>query len=237
MNSVRIEHIDGLGDVRVQKKKGVKRISLKLHSSGQIRVSQPYYIPFSAGLLFAKKHSEWINKQQKKHRVFEIYDGMPIGKQRLLRLQHATITRTRIYDSELIVYTPNTAPDSFSSDEIQLIKKAIKRALNQEAKAILPDRVRSIAADNNYGYTQITVKPLKSRWGSCSSTRELTFNCYLMMLPWECIDYVILHELAHTLHMNHADSFWNEVARVLPDYKTRRAKLKQLQPTVHSFYV
>ena len=57
------------------------------------------------------------------------------------------------------------------------------------------------------------------------------------MLPWEIIDYIIMHELSHTKHMNHSTQFWDEVASTTPDYILLRKQLKALQPGVHAFYV
>ena len=213
MNSVRLEHIVGIGDVRIQKKRGVKRISLRLHSSGEVRVSQPYYVPFKAGIIFAQSHSDWINKQRHKHQTLRFYDGMKISQRTILRLHYAENMRTRLHGTELAVYAPYATLDDLCGNEVILVKKAIKRAVNAEAKQLLPSRVSAISARYEFAYHTIAVKPLKARWGSCSHRRELTFNCYLMMLPWECIDYVIVHELVHTRHMNHGNVFWNEIAR------------------------
>lgn len=237
MNTVRQEHIDGIGDIRVQKKRGVRRISLRLHASGEVRVSQPMYVPFSAGIVFAKSHREWIAKQKRTLQPLQLYDGMQIGKTYIVRTQVSKTVRTRLGGHELTVYTPDTSLLNLTVKEVALIKKAIKRAVNIDAKQLLPLRVLTIAERTGLSYKNITIKPLKSRWGSCSNNQELTFNCYLMMLPDECIDYVIVHELAHTRHMNHGKAFWAEVERIAPTYQTTRRKLKQLQPSVHAFYV
>jgi predicted metal-dependent hydrolase len=237
MNNVRIEHIDTIGTVRLHKKRGVKRVSLRIHQSGEIRVTQPLYLPFSAGVLFAKSHTEWIMKQKQKQQPLHLYDAMPIGKLHELRYETATKFRTRLNNKTLSIYAPHTSISMLSDAEIMLTKKAIKRVVNTEAKQLLPDKVAQLAIQKNYSYNSITIKPLKSRWGSCSHRRELTFNCYLMMLPWDLIDYVIVHELAHTVQMNHSTAFWHEVAKNYPNFTAARKDLKRLQPSVHAFYV
>ena len=237
MNAVRKEHIDGIGNVRIQKKRGVRRISLRLHASGEVHVSQPFYVPFSTGIIFAKSHSEWIKKQKLKQQALHLYDGMQVGKYYTLRTNAANKVRTRLSSNELTVYAPDASLNNLTTAELALIKKAIKRAINAEAKQLLPHRIKEISERTGLPYKGIAIKPLKSRWGSCSNKQELTFNCYLMMLPWDCVDYVIVHELAHTRHMNHSKEFWSEVERTLPTYKTIRQKLRQLQPSVHAFYV
>lgn len=79
-----------------------------------------------------------------------------------------------------------------------------------------------------FGYTieKISVKNQRTRWGSCSSRKSLSFNYKIIFLPPELQDYLVVHELCHLAQMNHSHNFWNLVATQIPDYKERRAKLK-----------
>ena len=67
---------------------------------------------------------------------------------------------------------------------------------------------------------------MTSRWGSCSAEGNLSFNVLLMLTPEEVRDYLVIHELCHRKHMNHSKSYWNEVAKYCPQYKTVRKWLK-----------
>ena len=71
----------------------------------------------------------------------------------------------------------------------------------------------------------IEIVESKAKWGSCSSNRKLTFNYRLAMAPIDVIDYVVIHELCHLLHMNHDRSFWRRVGSIMPDYKEKEAYL------------
>ena len=74
--------------------------------------------------------------------------------------------------------------------------------------------------------TKVSFKMMSSRWGSCrASTRSLTFNLMLAYKPQECVEYVIIHELAHIVHPNHSKDFWNLVAQYCPDYRRLRRLL------------
>ncbi len=77
---------------------------------------------------------------------------------------------------------------------------------------------------------RVTIRGQKTRWGSCSSKGNLSFNWRLMMAPAEVVDYVIVHELCHLIHPNHAKSFWNQVSAILPDYKSHQVWLKKNGP-------
>ena len=72
----------------------------------------------------------------------------------------------------------------------------------------------------------VKINAAQKRFGSCSSKGNLNFSCRLMAYPPEAIDYVVVHELAHLIHMNHSNAFYAVVAAVLPDYKVRAAMLK-----------
>ncbi len=91
--------------------------------------------------------------------------------------------------------------------------------LADKALQYIPERVAYFAPIVGVKYGRITIRNQKTRWGSCSSKGNLNFNCLLMLAPEEVIDYVVVHELCHRKEMNHSAAFWNEVEKVLPDYK------------------
>lgn len=100
------------------------------------------------------------------------------------------------------------------------------RALAQQAKQALPERVAHYASLLGVSYGRITVRAQRSRWGSCSAKGNLNFNCLLMLAPPEVQDYVVVHELCHRLELNHSQRFWAWVERIVPDYKLHRKWLK-----------
>src|SRR6056297_2169839 len=72
---------------------------------------------------------------------------------------------------------------------------------------------------------KLKIKNLKSRWGSCSTKRNLNFNVKLICFSENVIEYVVVHEMCHLIHMNHSKDFWKQVEKILPDYKERKNKL------------
>ncbi len=101
------------------------------------------------------------------------------------------------------------------------------RELADEACRYIPGRTAFFASQIGVDYGRITIRNQKSRWGSCSSKGNLNFNCLLMLMPQDVIDYVIVHELCHRLEMNHSPKFWREVEKIIPDYKSRRKWLRE----------
>lgn len=101
------------------------------------------------------------------------------------------------------------------------------RHMTEEARIIIPERVKYFAQIIGVTYGQITIRHQKTRWGSCSSSGNLNFNCMLMATSPELIDYVVVHELCHRKQMNHSPLFWKEVEEILPDYRNLRSRLRE----------
>lgn len=108
-----------------------------------------------------------------------------------------------------------------SDSTVEEIKK-----LADEARLIIPERVEYYAKIMGVTYGKITIRNQKTRWGSCSESGNLNFNCLLMKTPPEVLDYVVVHELCHRKEMNHSKKFWSEVEKILPDYREAKQWLK-----------
>lgn len=103
------------------------------------------------------------------------------------------------------------------------------RAYTEKLRPVLLHRVAYYAERMGVDYHRITIRNQKTRWGSCSTAGNLNFNWRLILLPGELLDYVVVHELAHRRQMNHSVRFWSEVEKILPDYRERRKRLKEIR--------
>ena len=108
----------------------------------------------------------------------------------------------------------------------KLTREDMERLAN-EAMRVIPSKVEYYAGLVGVTYGRITIRNQKSRWGSCSAKGNLNFNCLLMLTPESVQDYVVVHELCHRKEMNHSARFWQEVEKILPDYRQRRRWLKE----------
>lgn len=110
-------------------------------------------------------------------------------------------------EEETIVFCP---PETdFSSHAVQkLIRNAIIRALKKRASNYLPPLLTALAERYELSFKKVKITGSRSRWGSCSATKNINLSYYLMLLPPHLMDYVLLHELAHTQEMNHGPKFW-----------------------------
>ncbi|MBR5776510.1 MAG: M48 family metallopeptidase [Bacteroidaceae bacterium] len=113
----------------------------------------------------------------------------------------------RISEEGTVIYSPKEA--DFQQPQVQkLLKDAIVRALKKNAQSYLPPLLDELAAHYGLTYRQVKITGSRRRWGSCSAKGNINLSCYLMLLPPHLMDYVLLHELAHTREMNHGPQFW-----------------------------
>ena len=133
-------------------------------------------------------------------------------------------------DETVVIACPAHA--DFTTDRVQtLVKNAVMRAMRKKAEEYLPPLVQYWSSLFDLPYNKVTISKARSRWGSCSSKRDISLSFYLMLLPAHLMDYVILHELAHTREMNHGSKFW-ELLNQLTDGKALalRKELRMHRP-------
>ena len=108
-------------------------------------------------------------------------------------------------------------------------------AHKEKARALVHSRLAHWNQFYGYTYGRVAIRDQRSRWGSCSSRRNLNFNYRLVFIPIELVDYVIVHELCHLEHFNHSELFWCAVAKALPDYKRLKADLLAVSKNMHLY--
>ena len=112
-------------------------------------------------------------------------------------------------------------------EKVRQLRPEELAALMEEARRVIPERVRHYAPLVGVSYGRVTIRHQHSRWGSCSAKGNLNFNCLLMLAPLEVLDSVVVHELCHRKEMNHSPRFYAEVLRVFPDYEIWHGWLKK----------
>jgi predicted metal-dependent hydrolase len=222
--------LDEQTSVTIYKRRASRNLRLTVAPNGEVRVSIPAWAPYRAGLEFARSRRDWIARQGRERLLLR--DGQAIGKAHRLRLVAEPAARkvsTRLKQNEVRVsYPANISPDDAAIQTAA--QKAGIRALRQEAEGLLPKRLDQLAAQHGFEYRSVKIKQLKGRWGSCDHHTDIVLNLFLMQLPWECIDYVLLHELTHTRVMRHGPDFWRAMEAVLPDVKRLRQLVRRHQP-------
>ena len=106
------------------------------------------------------------------------------------------------------------------------ITEAEEQAYRRQAKAILTQKADVYAKRMGVTYEKLMVKDQKTRWGSCSAKGNLNFNWRIVLAPEPVTDYVVIHELAHRIHMNHSAAFYQTIEAIMPDYRRQEQWLK-----------
>ena len=173
----------------------------------------PRFATFDMGYRFALENREWIAthlQQMDASLKSNVYnEERPFSSRmhtvRFVRCQTRCVQAVRAEDGYEMRFPADT---DFSSAQVQRqIRMFLTEMLRHEAKLYLPDRVAKLAADHGFKYNQLSVKNVHTRWGSCSAQNNINLNIHLMRLPEYLSDFVILHELCHTIHKNHGPQF------------------------------
>ncbi|MEK5379245.1 M48 family metallopeptidase [Niallia sp. FSL W8-0635] len=130
-------------------------------------------------------------------------------------VQDITIMKERVeFDEEtLFIYVQH--------HDKEKIKQLLRRYYYQRSKALVEERVSFYQSNFKTKPRSIRITDSKTNWGTCDSNFQLTFNWRLAMAPLEVIDYVVVHEMCHMVHLNHDRSFWRLVGKLMPDYKEK----------------
>ncbi len=215
-----------------------KRRTLSIHiTPNLIEVRAPNHLAeYKIHEFLLRKH-KWIHttftritalKKDFPTPTFENGDTLLImGKQHRLHLINGRPKRIQINPdtTSLEVTHTNPTPDK--------IERMIHRWYRDQLQFIIENRIAVYQPKIKKPYSQIQYKKMRSRWGSCSATGVLVFNVALIKTPLHIIDYIVVHELAHLVHLNHSKRFWNLVESILPDYKKANAWLKEFGPGIH----
>lgn len=226
--AVKIIDIPEIGEVSFQQHRNSRSIRIHINGS-KVKVTYPYSVPLMLAKQYLQSKKTWILTHKKQSQIFS--SGDLIGKTHKLIIHQTSNSsiRSKITKDEIQVFIPET--EKLDSSKIQdFISKKVESVLKTQSEELVTARLSDIAFENGLEYRSVLYKKLKRRWGSCDSKKNLVFNIYLVQLPWELIDYVIAHELAHTKQMNHSIDFWKEVSTINPGFKINRKELKGHPP-------
>ena len=193
----------------MQRRVGCRRISISVGRGGRITVTRPWFVSGRTALEFVNKKIEWIVAARQRAEKSAESPTLTTGyrtRTHTLRIESGARNSYTITADEVVV-TLTSEIDPTSEAGQLMIRTAVIETLRAEAHAVLPPMVERLAAQHDFSYNGLTVKNIHSKWGSCSTTNHLNFSLYLMLLPDELIEFVVLHELCLTVHKNHSARF------------------------------
>lgn len=207
-----------------------------------LRVTAPRWVTIADIELAIQEKQRWILSKlserharlaQREKTAMRWQDGasfLYLGKPLTLRLFHASHSNIR-HDQgqqELLLTLPQTGALALTGEALELaIKDKLKAWLQQEARQLFAARMPVYAEKLGVRYHSMSLSSATTRWGSCTSQGKIRLNWRLIHFAPELIDYVIAHELAHLLEMNHSARFWLHVQAVFPNFELARHHLRQ----------
>ncbi len=202
-----------------------RRLTLKIDERG-LAVGAPRAVPLGDIEAFIQSHGDWVLKKLDEFASRTTLRHLPIHEGARLPLLGAEV-RVRV--------TPGNNRGFWQADELWLAarpsanlallaRRALQRRALEHFQPILAATVRQI----DRPLPPLALSSARTRWGSCSTSSGIRLNWRLIHLPPKLIDYVIAHEAAHLLEMNHSPRFWNVVERLHPDWRNTRNELKRL---------
>ncbi len=222
------------GKITVRRSPRSSQIRIRVAPDGTLRASLPLYAPVFLVKRLLKTSRDELRTMLSQAQVTEnYYDGQQVGKSHSLIVTRSASTTVKVSRraQRIIIALPHTK-NLDDSDVVRAVRDGVIAALRLEAKSYLPKRLSFLSDKLGLEYEKVRFSHASGRWGSCSSTGTISLNIALMKLPFELIDYVIIHELSHTQHMNHSQAFWDLVGKADPEYRTHRRALKQENPSI-----
>lgn len=215
--TISIKQDAALGEIHYVRSSRARRINIRILPE-RVEVRLPRGVKESVGTQFLESIRSRVEKQKRKaeKKLVKVTQAEP--------LQTATFTvrvketnRDKIFSSLKSGILSIEYPESLDENDMQTQRyfwNSIDYFLRSEAKRILPPRTAELAKKHDFTVNGVKIQSSKTRWGSCNSKKVINLSFYLLLLPPHLIDYVILHELCHTVEMNHSARFWALMDRV-----------------------
>ena len=215
--------------VDVKRTNRKKTASIKIEQ-GVVQVIVPQNLPQKEIDDLLKQKSDWIRQK------LIIQQSVPVSKPKEFVSGESFSYLGRNYRLKVLTgdlqpvklkqgYLQVTVPMEQKSDQA-LIRKLLQDWYLDRASDKLEQKSIKYSEQMGVQPTKIKVKEYKSRWGSCNSRGEISYNWKIIMTPHRIVDYLVVHELSHLIHHNHSKQYWNQVRSIVPDYQDRRDWLK-----------
>ncbi|CCO08009.1 M48 family metallopeptidase [Desulforamulus hydrothermalis] len=215
---------------RLKRSSRAGKVYLKIRPAEGLEVVVPAKYPLADLPFLLKSRQTWILQKlalmsqraghMKANQLAERQEVRLLGRYyRLVTVFQEGPPAVEAVDDKIIVMLPQNLQDRLT--------QVLENWLRQQARTIIMERVELAVKKMNITYNQVFIKDQKTRWGSCSNRGNLNFNYRLVMAPLPVIDYIVVHELAHLVEMNHSKKFWALVESICPDYRVHRQWLKE----------
>ncbi len=203
-------HDSDLGDIKVRISTRAVHIRLQV-SKGTVIATLPSGVSINRLLDFIQLNKEKLRASLAKYPVQPLITEATVLETASFKLHVFCTDRENFYMrlEQKVLNIACPAETDFTDSRVQtLLKEWIEKALRHEAVRLLPKRLQELASLNHFTFSSVKINKSGTHWGSCTARKSINLSLSLMILPWHLIDYVLLHELCHTVEMNHGPRFW-----------------------------
>lgn len=220
--------------------KKVKNIRFSILPFKGLQVTAPMRIHSKELIRIIQTKRKWIKKTRQRLKDVENRYTLFTTQTRFSTFNHniniiygKNKTRSfNIFKNSSRIVIP-THSDIYSNDNQKFIRHAIDETMRYEARQDLPNRINDLALKHGFKFNKLYLKNLKSRWGSCSGVNNINLNIQLMRLPDHLINYIIMHELCHTIQKNHSRAYWDLLSNHITDLEQCREDIKNFSCKIY----
>lgn len=216
-------------EIRLRPSAQARRFTLRVPSGGAdgAVLTLPRHASRTAALEFVQANESWLREKLagRGARIVAAHGAELPFLGRLLRIE-ATGAPGRLKAERGVLLVPG---------QTRLVPGKVRGYMREAARQVLVERAHHHAGRLRRRPGRITLRDTRSRWGSCTSEGDLMFSWRLVMAPWEVMDYVAAHEVAHLAELNHSPRFWTHVADLCPDFEAQRHWLRLNGASLHRY--
>ncbi len=213
--------------VVIRRSARARRISLKVDlRNGTVTLVLPPRASIAAGQRFLAEQRQWVAR-----RLAAMPAAQPLTDGAVVPYRGTPHTIRHRPDKRGTVWIEGS--EIHVAGAVEHLPRRLTDWMKRQARAMFEPRVLELAAVVGKRVRRVTVRDMKTRWGSCSSEGQLSFSWRLILAPETVADYLVAHEVAHLLHMDHGPDFWAAVDRLTPHRRSGEAWLKRHGATLH----
>jgi predicted metal-dependent hydrolase len=212
---------------------------LRILPFGGLEVVIPTRFPRKLVAGLVAEHADWAHRQLAQQAqlresiclppaLFLAFDGSSTP----IRYQVARST----FQGELFADSAEECIEVHADGQRAVITE-LRRWIRRRARLTLPPLLERISRQTGLAYKRVSIRSQKTRWGSCSSRGNISLNDQLLFLPADVVEYLMIHELCHTRHLNHSKAFWTLVQTHCPDYRTHEKLLRRSRGLVPDWFL
>lgn len=212
---------------------------LRILPYGGLEVVIPKRFPRNQVAGLVAQHADWARQQLAQQA--QLRSGISLPSTLMLAIDNSStpvcyhgIGQAR--QGDLFADADVDRIDIFATDRGEAIGE-LRSWLRKRARRLLPPLLQRVSTQTGLNYNRVSIRSQKSRWGSCSSRGNISLNDQLLFVPEESVEYLMVHELCHTRHLNHSRAFWNLVQTHCPDYRAHETLLGHSRDLVPDWFL